>query len=112
MNSGASMRPRRNGRGNTQTFKQLRLLVLASMRPRRNGRGNPGKCLFCKGAEESFNEAAAQWPRKWLSLLAARRLGNRFNEAAAQWPRKSRKYVGTSALRSSFNEAAAQWPRK
>ncbi len=36
----ASMRPRRNGRGNRFLFREEDGWAAASMRPRRNGRGN------------------------------------------------------------------------
>jgi len=37
----------------------------ASMRPRPIGRGNHDIGMQADIAETSFNEAAANWPRKW-----------------------------------------------
>ncbi len=108
----ASMRPRRNGRGNPGGSLSPTPVQGASMRPRRNGRGNRLPPRPGETSRLSFNEAAAQWPRK--CALALPSLGDTkcFNEAAAQWPRKSLSARALALPNQGFNEAAAQWPRK
>ena len=84
----------------------------ASMRPRLNGRGNSEHGVPNLGVLLSFNEAAAQWPRKSHRCARGGGAGMSFNEAAAQWPRKWWRPGPMRYTSACFNEAAAQWPRK
>src|SRR5579883_803318 len=60
----------------------------ASMRPRRDGLGNTAQRGIDFTRLAGFNEAEARWPRKW-GLRRRNPSGSpRFNEAEARWPRK------------------------
>jgi len=60
----ASMRPRPIGRGNGAGVSVPLLSQCASMRPRPIGRGNDYVIDGQTRTKGSFNEAAANWPRK------------------------------------------------
>ena len=56
---GASMRPRREGRGNDDGGRMGLVRRPASMRPRREGRGNLPRIWAGHLVKTGFNEAAA-----------------------------------------------------
>src|SRR5579875_659686 len=134
---GASMRPRRDGLGNTHPWNRAANVLDASMRPRRDGLGNAVPSPILGIEFERFNEAEARWPRKSWTIRAGRsRFSPSFNEAEARWPRKeqyspirSARFVASMRPRrdglgnqattiaapspsGGFNEAEARWPRK
>jgi len=67
----ASMRPRPIGRGNLTNSATVAPNAAASMRPRPIGRGNVNVGRPRVHTTIRFNEAAANWPRKFALAVAA-----------------------------------------
>src|SRR5579883_904585 len=82
------------------------------MRPRQTCRGKSGGRAQPDRSANSFNEAAANMPRKvdMRGMFTAQIQG--FNEAAANMPRKVLARSKAVSHDDRFNEAAANMPRK